>query len=125
MEPGRKIEFHACDPWTFSPSLLSRSPIPGPLFSMVLAMEVSARPSLETEPVGVAVVVVALVLVAVSRGHTGLAEDDDARRAAVDAEGAAGADVLVDHEDHVVVRIEARLHRVGGVGDGVRGEHVD
>ena len=51
-------------------------------------------------------VVVALVLVAVAGGHTGLAEDDDARRASVDAEGAAGADVVVDDEDRGVAGID-------------------
>jgi hypothetical protein len=42
-------------------------------------------------------------------GIADLAEDDHARRAPVDAQGAAGAHVLVDHEDHVVVGIEAGL----------------
>src|SRR3954454_18121675 len=114
------MEPQACEPWTVSPSLARRSLRPG-LFSMVFAM----RPSLEPQPVGVAVVVVALVLVAVAGGQTGLAEEDDARRAPVDAQGAPGADVLVHHEDHVVVGVRAGSDGVRALGDGLGGEHVD
>src|SRR4030095_12425829 len=54
-----------------------------------------------------------------------LAEDDDAGGAAVDAQGAARADVFVDDEGDVVGGVFAGLFGVGGVGDGVDGDHVD
>ena len=49
--------------------------------------------------------------VGVAFGDVGveLAEDDDTGRAPVDAEGTAGADVVVDREDHVVGRVDTRL----------------
>src|SRR5688500_14413053 len=81
--------------------------------------------SLEPHPVGVSVLVVALVLVAVARGDTGLAHDDHAGGAAVDAQSAAGADVLVDHEDYVVVGVDAGLLGIGGFRHGVGRQHVD
>src|SRR3712207_6361289 len=117
------MEFQACDPWTVSPSFASRSESFGRLRSMVLAMWWGR--SLEPQAVGVAVVVVALVQVAVAGGHTGLAEDDHAGGAAVDAQRAPRAHVLVDDEDHVVVGIEAGLDRVGRLGHRLRRQHVD
>src|SRR5215210_758816 len=118
------MEFHAWEPWMVSPSFVSRSASAWP--RLLPSSALATGPSLlEPHPVGVTVVAVALVLVTVARGHAGLAHDDHARRAPVDAEAAAGADVLVDHEDDVVVRVDARLHGVGGIGDGLGGEHVD
>src|SRR5215217_2660309 len=124
MDPGRKIEFQACEPWIVSPSLDSRS-ANASLRLLRSSARAIAQSLLEPHPVGVTVVAVPLVLVAVAGRHPGLAHDDDAGRAPVDAEAAPGADVLVDHEDDAVVRVDARLDGVGGVGDGLGGEHVD
>ena len=52
---------------------------------------------------------VAIVRVTVSGRHACLAHDDHAGRAAVDAEPAPGAHVLVDDEDDVVVGVDAGL----------------
>src|SRR5204862_8065916 len=51
--------------------------------------------------------------------------DDHASGAAVDAQGAAGADVFVDDEEHVVLGVVAGLVGVDGFVDGVGGQHVD
>src|SRR5215213_10712506 len=104
MDPGRKIEFQACDPWIVSPSFDKRS-ANASLRLLRSSARAIAQSLLEPHPVRVTVVAVALVLVAVARRHARLAHDDDARRAAVDAEAAPGADVLVHHEDDVVVRV--------------------
>src|SRR5215212_7042838 len=107
MEPGRKIEFHACEPCTvlerFETLSLSRAPRV-PLSSIVLAT-VCSNPSSEPHAVGVAVVVRAGVRVTAGDGGPGLAEDDDPRRAPVDTQGAARADVVVDGEDHLITRV--------------------
>src|SRR5256886_12575889 len=79
----------------------------------------------EPRPVAVAVAVGAGVGVAFGDLLGDLAEDDHAGGAAVDAQGAAGADVFVDDEGDVVGGILAGLFGVGGVGDGVDGDHVD
>ena len=50
----------------------------------------------------------ALVRVTAGVGVDQLAQDDDAGGAAVDAEGATGAHVVVDDEDGVVGGVEAR-----------------
>ena len=63
---------------------------------------------------------VALVGVTLTGCDPRLAHDDHAGRAAVDAEAAPRAHVLVDHEDHVVVGVDARLLGVRGLGHGVR-----
>src|SRR5581483_3996977 len=83
------------------------------------------RNSLKPHAVRVAVLVVPLVRVPTPGGHAGLAHDDHAGGAAVDAEAAAGADVLVDDEDHVVVGIDARLVGVDRVGHRLGRQHVD
>src|SRR5947209_9979908 len=97
---------------------LCPSPFPFPRLAIGL------RPS-EPHAVGVAVLVVALVAVAVAGGHAGLAHDDHARRASVDAEPAPRADVLVDDEDDLLVGVLSRLARVDRVGHGLRREHPD
>src|SRR5690242_8387160 len=81
--------------------------------------------ALEADAVGVAVAVGADVGVAVGGLGGELAQDDDAGGAAVDAEGAAGADVFVDDEGDVVFGVFAGAFGVGGGGDGVDGDHVD
>src|SRR5438874_1928554 len=96
-------------------SVVSRSfplrpfPFPLPLATPVLLSGPSRRRSRkkasEPYPVGVAVPVVALMRVAGHRFTHRLAEDDDAGRAAVDAQGTAGADVLVHHEEDMVARV--------------------
>ena len=50
----------------------------------------------------------ALVGISVRRGLDQLAEDDDPGRAAVDAQGATGANVVVDQEDVLIGGIFAR-----------------
>src|SRR5207248_6402908 len=126
MEPGRKIATHACEARIFSPTSAMRSPTvlrPLPLpFPGRLAI---SAPPLEAHPVGVAVVGVALVGVTFAWRGPGLAQNDDPSRAAVDAQGTAGADVLVDDEHDLVVRVETGLDRVHGLGHSVRGQHVD
>ena len=67
----------------------------------------------------------ALVGVAVAPVGGDFAQDDDAGGAAVDAQGAAGADVFVDDEEHVVFGVVAGLVGVDGFFDGGGGEHVD
>src|SRR3546814_10977966 len=70
----------------------------------------------EAHPIAVAMGRGALVGIAGCARSPELAEDDDAGGAPVDAQGAAGADVVVDGEDHVVARVEAGLlgaHRSG------------
>src|SRR5205814_2641220 len=64
-------------------------------------------------------------VVAVGDDLGDLAADAAAGGAAVDAEGAAGADVLVEEEGVVVGGVLAGLFGVGRVGDGVDGDHVD
>src|SRR5215203_5477686 len=124
MEPGRKIEFHAWLPWTFSGSFLResamRSPVPLPSI-------VSATVPLLPQPhaVAVAVGVRALVVVAGGGRVADLAHDDHAGGAAVDAQRAPGAHVVVDHEDHVVARVEAGLVDAEGLVHRVGGDHVD
>jgi len=71
------------------------------------------------------VATVALMGVASFGRQTGLAHDDYARRASVNAEAAAGAHVLIDDEHDVVVRVSARLLRVGRAAHGPGREHVD
>src|SRR6478735_3989249 len=70
----------------------------------------------EPDAVGVAVSVGADVGVAVAPLVGDFAQDDDAGGAAVDAEGAAGADVFVDDEEDVVFGVVAGLVGVDGVG---------
>ena len=50
-----------------------------------------------------------LVVVAGGAGVRDLAEDDDPGWAAVNAEGTAGADVVVDGEDEGISRVVTRL----------------
>src|SRR5688572_27179249 len=109
----------ACEPRTFSSTLSScsrtfsaRLPSPVPSLPFLATNAVSlclsragSRAPLEADAVGVAVACGTGVRVALGRFRRQLAEDDDAGRAAVDAEGAAGAHVLVDDEGHVVARI--------------------
>src|SRR5581483_6975614 len=85
----------------------------------------SRRKVSEPYSVGVAVPVVALVRVAGDGLVDRLAEDDDAGRAAVDAQGTPGADVLVDDEEHMVAGVVARLLGTHRLLDGVDREHVD
>src|SRR5215207_5179128 len=133
MDPGRKIEFQACDPWIWSGrpfSAVSMRSRTGGLVSMVLATRGrSPRPysgsSAQAHAVAVAVRVGALVGIAPGGGVAHLAEDDDTGRAPVDAEGAAGADVVVDREDHVVGRVDTRLLDLDRLRDGVGRHHVD
>src|SRR5436853_1175197 len=98
MEPGRKIAVHACEPRIFSPTSPMRSPMVRRPLPFPFPLPALLATDLEPHPVGVAVVAVALVGIAVTGRHARLAEDDHARRAPVDAQGASRADVLVDHE---------------------------
>ena len=77
---------------------------------MVLA---TWSPRLEPHAVGVAVIVRTRVDVAVRPPGADLAEDDDPGRAAVDAQSATGAHVVVDDEHHVVAGVVAGLLGVG------------
>src|SRR5439155_8499726 len=83
------------------------------------------RPLLEPHAVRVAVTVVALMDVTVTGRDAGLAHDDHAGRAPVDAEPAPRADILVDDEDHVIVGVEPGLGGVERVLDRLGGEHPD
>ena len=67
----------------------------------------------------------ALVLIANSCGVAELAEDDDTGGATINAEGASGADVVVDGEDDMVVRVFAGLFGADRIVDGIGGDHVD
>src|SRR5829696_9485504 len=93
-------------------SIRSRS---GGLVSMVLATRRRAPRSSSTSPspqphaVAVAVGVGALVGVAAGRRVAHLAQDDHARRAPVDAQGATGAHSTSATGDNVVGGIDARL----------------
>src|SRR5690606_32834504 len=79
----------------------------------------------EPHAVAVAVGAGALVGVAAGVGVDQLAQDDHARRAAVDAEGAPGADVVVDDEDGVVSGVEPGPLGADGLVDRVGGHEVD
>src|SRR5262245_41423157 len=138
---------HAWLPWTESTVLLSRSLTVGRgRSSMVLAISLrspatqaasgrslagarslASLPGLPSEPhpVRVAMVVGALVHVPRDPRRPRLAEDDDTCRAAVDAQRAARADVVVDREDHVVRRILARPLGADGLDDRLGLDHVD
>ena len=69
--------------------------------------------------------VVAHVLIAVTRGNAGLAHDDDAGWAAINAESTAGTNVFVNDENNMVIRIGAWGNHINGIGDGAGGKHVD
>jgi len=56
----------------------------------------------------------ALVTITRGGGIAELAEDDDAGRAPVNAQGATGADIVVDREDDVIVGVFARLFGTDG-----------
>src|SRR3954468_21395375 len=87
--------------------------------SMILAM------GSEPHPVGVAVAVRPRVGVAGGGRRAGLAEDDHPGGAAVDAQRAARADVIVDDEDHLVRRVLARPLGAGRLHDRRRLHHMD
>src|SRR6187401_2018358 len=87
--------------------------------SMILAM------GSEPHPVGVAVAVRPRVGVAGGGRRTSFAEDDHPGGAAVDAERAARADVVVDDEHDLVRRILARPLGAGRLDDRRRLHHVD
>lgn len=69
--------------------------------------------------------VVSHVLVAIARGDTGLAHDDDSGWASINAEPATGANVFVDNKDHVIIRIGAWGDDVNRVGDSSGGKHMN
>ncbi len=69
--------------------------------------------------------VVAHVLVAVARCDAGLAHDDDAGRATVDAQTTTGTYVFVDHENHVIVGVGAGGDHVRRILDGAGRQHVN
>ncbi len=79
----------------------------------------------ETHPVAVSVGVRSLVSIAVRVWIADLAQDDDASRASVDTERTTGTDVVVDREDHVVRRVDARLFRADGLVDCAGRHHKD
>jgi hypothetical protein len=56
---------------------------------------------------------------------TGLAEDDDPGGASIDAQCATRAHVVVDDEDHIVVRVISRQFGVICFCNSVRSDHVD
>ena len=65
------------------------------------------------------------VIVAGCRSSTGFTEDDDPGRAAVDAERAARANVVVDREHEGVRRVRPWLLSADRFGHGRRVDHVD
>src|SRR5437879_2990098 len=112
MEPGRNTEVQNCEPCMLSRNAFNRSAgdfltfaAPSPLSLRATASPYRALPA---HPVAVAVLVVPLVGVPFAGGHARLPHDDHAGGAAVDAQAAPGAHVLVDHEDDVVVGVDAR-----------------
>ena len=79
----------------------------------------------EAHAAAVAMGVRSLVTVTSSGGIAELSEDDHAGGAAVDAERTAGADIVVDGEDDVIVGIFTGLFGTDGAVDGIGGDHVD
>ena len=69
--------------------------------------------------------VVPLMGIAVAGSHASLTHDDHARWAPVDAEPAAGADILVNDEDDVVAGVGPGQLGINGVADRVRRQHVN
>src|SRR5512143_3053004 len=124
----------ACEPRTFSsvfssawPTFTPMPPCPLlPLLPLPLATNLSPRkPDSEPHAVGVAVAGRADVAIAVGDVGRELAEDDHPGGAAVDAQRAPRADVLVDDERHVVTRVLAGLLGVDRVADRAHRDHVD
>src|SRR5690349_9667348 len=122
--PRRLFGRHACAPARRTRYAISARVLTRARLSSACALRSPLRSS-EADAVGVAVAVGAGVGVAVGGLGGEFAEDDDAGGAAVDAEGAAGADVFVDDEGDVVFGVFAGAFGVGGGGDGVDGDHVD
>ena len=79
----------------------------------------------EAHSVSVAVCVGSLMGVAVCRGFVEFAHDDDTCRATVDTQRAACADVVVDGEDHLIVRVGSGLFGAYRFVDRVGVYHVD
>ena len=67
----------------------------------------------------------ALMLVTNSGGVAEFAKDNDASGATIDTKCTAGADIVVDGEDHVVVGVFTWLFGANRVSDGIGGNHMD
>ncbi len=69
--------------------------------------------------------IVSHVLVSIARRNTCLAHDDHTRRASINAETTARANIFVYHENHMVIGVGAGCHHVGRVLDRARRKHMD
>jgi hypothetical protein len=81
--------------------------------------------NLETHSIGVAMLVVAHVLVAIARGNSGLTHDDHAGWATINAKTTTSAHVFVDDENDMIVGIGSGRNDVDGVSNGAGRKHVN
>jgi len=121
MEPGRKMEFQACEPVTLS----ARSEADCLALYDTGSFDDILNILCKSHAIAVAVGRYTLLAVAFGRRFSQFAQDDDACGAAVNAKGAAGAHIVVNREDHMVAGVGSRLFCADGFVNGLGGNHVN